>query len=306
MLNPLHLIQALEAAGADGNVLYVSVPITSGVRELRAMRALGLRSSVDFRNAHPDRWRVEVVEPNEREARRHTASIREALWARGQLVVDPSRMQVEGWGQDDYNGFWIELMRRHVRRLVATPDWESSRGARGEVGYAMALGLQVVDLSGRPIEPGELERRADEALSELRSAGWPAAEAGRYLPPLDIAARPDLRPSAQSQVFTWLGDERQSQVRFFGAASDDEHTVADGIRADGWWRRRLDRYWGRAEADGIDTAAGRLALAKYVATACGVLESVVRLHGGIPDGEPGASRERDAAGSATQGSGRHG
>ena len=282
MLNSQHLMQALVAAGADHNVAYLSVPITSGRREIALLKELGLTSPGLLRRDHRERWLREVVDLNNEDARRHAARLRAAEWNRGAIVVDPSRMQVDGWEQDDYNAFWVELMSRHVVRLVAAPDWAFSRGARGEVGYACALGLEVVDVTGSVHEVDDLVGLAESARDELRSDGWPAADVDQCLPRLETTRRPELMPSAQSEVFHWLGAERKRQVEMFGPDADDARTRAEGIAPGSWWDRQLRRYWERAVDEDLSSSEGRTALARYVATGCGLLESVVRTHGRLP------------------------
>jgi hypothetical protein len=281
VLNSDHLMQALEAAGADGNVIYVSVAITSGLREIALLNELGLRSAYTLRMQHRDRWLAEVVGPNESDAHCYAAAVRSAVWANGALVVDPSRMSVEGWNQDDYNGFWVELMSRHARQVVASPGWEFSQGARMEIGYGLGLGLEVVDIEGKPLPAGQLRTAAEDARTQLTTAGWTLAEVDAYLLPLGDGARPTLHPSPQSAVFSWLGSERQRQVDLHPPDVDDRRTREGGIATDGGWARQLRKYWERAQDQGLEDPKGRLALARCVATACGLLESVVRVHGPI-------------------------
>lgn len=283
MLQTRHLLQALEAAGADHNVVYVSVPITSGEREISLMNALGVRNADELRATHRDRWLSDVVRPNEEAAHACATLVRAAPWTVGTVVVDPSRMTVEGWSQDDYNAFWVELMRRHVRKLVASPGWAYSRGARIEVELALSLGIEIVDINGTLLKREAVELEASAARSALLDDGWRSEEVDAYLPPLSDTSSADLRPSAQSDIFAWLIAERQHQVSAFGPDVDDSRTTNDGLKDGGWWQSQLNKYWTCAKERGLDDPNGRLALAKYVATACGLLESSVRIHGPISD-----------------------
>lgn len=54
-----------------------------------------------------------------------------------------------------------------------------------------------------------------------------------------------------------------------------------------WWTKQLNNYLFRAWVMGLNTPGGRQALAKFVATGVGMLESTVLLYGRIP--EPGVS-----------------
>ena len=288
MLTNRHLLQAFEAAGAAAGTIYVSVPITSGRREIAILRELGVGSQ-EFRSRYPERWRDEVIRPNESEALVVTDKVRAD--AGGLLVVDPSRMSVAGWDQDDYNGFWVRLLEQYAIRVVAAPGWEFSKGARGEIGAATALGVPVVDVEGRSLSRPDLEAADRSARTVLAQEGWDERHIDAYLSPMDYAHPPQLQVSPASQAFEWLVEERAYQVRKFGTSLDDEHT-RDGLGEDGWWWRQLVNYYHRARVLGCETPVGRQALAKFVATACGLLESVIRVHGplppaGVPSGETG-------------------
>jgi hypothetical protein len=279
-----HLLQALKAGGVTGrNVIYVSVPITSGLREVELLVASGMRSAEQLRRTRADAWMAEVKRPNEAEAVCHVAGVRSAHWAGGSVVVDPSRIEVKGWEQDDYNRFWIRLMQEHVRCVVAIPGWQYSRGARAELGFALALaghGVEVVDVAGQLVPAAAARAGAEEAEAHLSALGWSPVEVRAYLPAF-VEAEPRLAASAQSEVFEWLIGERERQVHQFGAAADNEHLVRDALRSDGWWVTQLARYLERARELGLDDERGRLELAKFTATALGALESAVRLFGPI-------------------------
>jgi hypothetical protein len=282
VLTSRHLMQALAAAGANHNVVYLSVPITSGEREIRLLDELGLRSAEELRAQHQDRWRREVVAPNEEAAACHAAAVRHAPWAAGDLVVDPSHMHVPGWDQADYNGFWIALMRRHVRRVVATPGWEFSQGSRIEVAYALGLSLKVLEVTGSEFSADQLQHKAEDAAAELARRGWSTAQIDAYLPKFDRNIHPVLRPSAQTEVFSWLAEERTHRVARFGPSADDAHVRINALDPNGWWTSQLRKYWEESRQLGLDAPEGRLALAKYLATACALLESAVRVYGSLP------------------------
>lgn len=286
MLSEEHLVQAMMAAGVRGrNVVYVSVPITSGQRELQLMRKLGVRSSDELRTNDPVLWQREVLEANERDALANVALVRDAAWLPpGFVVVDPSRMSVKGWDQDDYNRFWVRLMSEHVRFLVATPGWEYSRGARTEVGYALTFAtehLEVVDQDGHRIDADALHGLAETARSMLAGMGWSSNEVDAYLSPL-ATEKPDLSSSAQSQTFNWLIAERRFQVRQFGSEQDDRRLIEGGLDPSGWWATRLEIYLDRARTGELPDEPTRVELAKFVATAVALLESAIRVYGPVP------------------------
>lgn len=98
---------------------------------------------------------------------------------------------------------------------------------------------------------------------------------------------------AYTQVLDWLDRERIYTLEKFGINADREHILAfhdDGGAEDGWWTQQLDNYYHRAGVLGLDTPGGRQALAKFVATAAGMLAATVQEYGdlpspGVPSGE---------------------
>lgn len=95
----------------------------------------------------------------------------------------------------------------------------------------------------------------------------------------------------EEYVREWLAKERGYTLEKFGLDADREHIrewYLKGVK--GWWEQQFDNYLGRAQVLGLGTPAGRQALAKFAATAVGMLEAAVREFGplpkpGVPSGE---------------------
>lgn len=280
-------LQCFAAAGAERGLFYLSVPITTGRREFELMRDLGVDRAA-LRGEYRDKWLESVVRPNERDALLWTETFSEGVGL-GHLVVNPGRLQRDDWSQDHYDELWTSLLKTFPAKVVATPEWAFSRGARVEVALALQLGLPVLALDGTSLTAGDLAGDRDAADARLATWGFdPAA----VLPEVDLPAAAEPRSSGERppeydamQVFSWLIRERNYQLGKFGVAQDDEHTRDDGLAQEGWWWRQLMNYYHRAHVLGLDTPNGRQALAKFTATACGLTESVVRVHGPLP--EPG-------------------
>lgn len=282
------LLEAFEAVGAgDVGVIYVTVPITSGRREFALLHELSCTRE-DLRTRFRDRWLREVVQANEEEARVYAQQSRKTF--AGQLVVDPSRIHARQWTQDDFDKLWSALIEKYARRVVITPGWAFSRGARHEVGLALSIGLPISDPWGVPLTPALLLDMLREAEAELERDGWTREVLREYLPPvpiLDSKGELPWQPSGQlpdaaaAVVFAWLVAERSYQLQKFGVDLDDRHTQ-EGLSTDGWWWQQLTNYFHRAHVLGLNTPIGRQALAKFTATACGLLESAVRVFGPLP------------------------
>jgi hypothetical protein len=281
-------LQAFAACGADRGVIYLSTPITTGRREFAVMERLGVDQAT-LRAEHKDVWLDEVVAPNERDAVLHADLVTETF-ALGQLVVNPARISLPEWTQDHYDDLWAELLERFPCCLVPAPGWAYSRGARVEVQTAIDRGLLIRDVGGDQLTAEELAAEAGRVDDELAARGW-----GRLLPtalPAVVARAGDATqlveppPEAHARhIFGWLVRERNYQLAKFGTGRDDANTVESGLSEDGWWTRQLAMYYHRARLLQLDNVRGRQALAKYVATACGLLESAARVHGPLP--EPG-------------------
>jgi hypothetical protein len=214
-----------------------------------------------------------------------------------QLALNPARLAVQAWSQDEYNDFWHKLIERFATHLVATPGWALSKGARMEVDLAIGLDVPVIDLAGAVLTADDLLTDDEKARTRLVDTGWTDDDIAEYLPPLTMLVRsasghdaPEQgvrRPDPAAAAFSWLLQERSYQVKKFGTELDDKHTRAGVVGEDTWWWQQLMNYWHRTGVLGLDTPVGRQAIAKFVATGCGLLESVIRVHGDLP--EPGVS-----------------
>jgi hypothetical protein len=280
------LLQVIEALGGAESLTYVSVPITSGRREFDLMERLGARTPAAARALDLDAWRDQVKAANERAAAQHVAAVRHRLPT--DLVLNPAVLSKSGWEQDDYNGLWIDVIERYAKRVIATPEWAWSRGARIEIGAALFLGRGVESVDGQSRSLADLVAEVRACSDELEGRGWSTDEIDAILPPFAVD-RPALAPGPASQAFEWLAGERRYQVEKFGTELDDEHT-RQGLGDETWWRQQLLNYLHRAHVLGLELPVGRQAAAKFTATACGLLESLIRVHGplpppGVPSGE---------------------
>lgn len=283
-------LQAFAAAGAERGLYYLSTPITTGRRELELMYKLGVTSRSELRSKHHSDWLDFVVAPNEASALEQADTFTETV-ALGRVVVNPILIKRKHWHQSDYDELWAGLLRRYPAAVVPLEGWAYSRGARLEVGLALQLKLPIIYVDGLPCTWEQLSAdmaRAEKEIVEYGLSGeldLPVLEE-----PSDLTASRlrDLTPAGSDEeafarhIFMWLSQERNYQLRKFGIEQDDRNTMIAGIDADGWWSGQLAMYYRRAQVFGLDLPNGRQALAKFTATACGLLESVARVHGPLP------------------------
>jgi hypothetical protein len=282
------LLQAFESAGIKNGIVYLSVPITSGGREIRLMKELGCKTRSELQAQYPERYASEVIRKNEQAAAALATKIRAAF--AHDLVINPGPINVFGWTQEDYGKLWEQIVSSYAIRVVVAPEWELSRGARAEVGVALQRAIPIMNAELKALGWADIKDLDRNAHDALRSTGWSEADVEAYLPPLSISSVPPPSSTQQdfaaqmraaAEVFSWLRGERDYQVAKFGIDLDDEHTT-EGLGEDGWWWQQLMNYFHRSRVLGLETPVGRQALAKFVATACGLLESTVRVYGPLP------------------------
>jgi hypothetical protein len=283
------LMQMLAVCGGrDKRCAYLSVPVSSGRRELDLLNELRC-DRAHLRSRYSDRYSTEVLIPNAEAAEQFAHRARELFLNR--LVLNPAPLEVPGWSQIDYGHFWDDILRTFVDAVVLAPGWELSAGARKELKLAVELSLPVYSLEGSALAAHDL-KAADEVarLYVERILGDWSSDADKYLPPLppeealerwSPLAREDLVSPPFEHLVNWLKAEREYQVKKFGIAQDDSHTC-EGFGEGGWWTRQLETYYHRARVLGIENQVGRQALAKFVATGCGLVESTIRLFGPLP------------------------
>lgn len=283
------IIDSLRCVGADRGLVYVTVPITTGLREFVLMKELSC-SRDDLRSKYRSRWLSEVVEPNEADAEAYARMTQ--LYHPDKLVLNPAHMRVDGWGQEHYTEMWNQVLVEFCDLLVVTPDWTFSSGAIGEVREMALLGREITDVVGRSISNSQLQEMATHSRGVLVSMGFDERFLEEHLPRLHLPGR----RSNSMRRFTeldwdrsvdWLMRERRWQVQ--RAFDDDGRTRDDGPHlAQSRWKQRLEKYLDVARSRGIDSPEGGIALAQYVTVCVALMESVWRIYGSLP--EPGHPR----------------
>lgn len=177
----------------------------------------------------------------------------------GHEVLNPA----ENDGGDASAGDWAYFMRQDLGHVCAVEavavlhGWERSRGAALEVTVAHALGLPILDCD--TLEPLDVEAV-----------------------PFVVWGRPERR-----QLLRWLREEwRYADDKFDDHRRQHDEEMRDGGITDaGWWFNQVFQYVARGRVLGLENPLGRQAIAKCWAAMSGLVESVIRVHGDLP--EPG-------------------
>jgi hypothetical protein len=146
---PEHMIQAQFALAAFStikaeNLVYVSVPITSGPRLYEYMHKMGFKTPDEAKKDH-DEFFKHVVQPNladgVRESEAWTHKINGAVVAPAEFEKRLRGKEVLEWGQDDFMGMWIPLIDEKITDMVMLNGWEYSNGSGEE--YLQAVLMQM-------------------------------------------------------------------------------------------------------------------------------------------------------------------
>ncbi len=150
-----------------GNTTYVAVPITGGPRFVTwyAKHAAPLKHDASkYSQALLDN----VIQPNSNDAKRH---ISELVRRESCSVIDPSRLVVSGWSQDDYRHFWSRVIEQFATRAVFLDGWNLSSGCVYEFFVVTTLGLPAFDAGLERLSPGDGLMLIEQGISELRAIG---------------------------------------------------------------------------------------------------------------------------------------
>jgi hypothetical protein len=127
------ILRAWLSALGDRRVIYLSGPITTGLRRIAAeengtdsptLEGVKLANSKDIREA-AERLRRE--NPSD-------------------IIVEPASFTAEGWSQPDYLQLWKDLIERHAGEVCFLPNWQYSVGCAEEFDHAVALGVATSNL----------------------------------------------------------------------------------------------------------------------------------------------------------------
>lgn len=292
------VLRALESVGAGSahGVTYLSVALKTGHREFSMMRSIGCNRET-LRLRYHDEWQRQVVRPNILEALTYAKEAR--FQYPDSLVFDPTRLGVAGLVADNYRFVSVKLFEQLVQRVVATPGWALSEGSRREIEQAFAMRIPIVDMFGRDLTEFDLQDADTTSRAVLLKQGWSSAEVDELLPRLDLDKNQprqtpiakNLEQTANDEVFRWLHNERQFQRRIYSDLDDDRSRMPFNDHSENSWWTRLHKYWDQAELVTPSSPVGRELIAKFAAVAVGMLESIVRVYGPLP--EPAISSTED-------------
>lgn len=154
------LMSAFETVLDGKTAIYAAVPVTSGLRLWKLASELKISDLGKISQTAPERYAQEVFVPNSSFAQAFAASARK----RYGLVIDPSRLVIPDWSQQQYWLFWEQIILRCVKTLLLSPEWEYSRGCVYECIFAVKHSIPVISAEGEILDVHELRAVVSEAI----------------------------------------------------------------------------------------------------------------------------------------------
>ena len=86
------------------------------------------------------------------------------------LVIEPSRLKVSNWSQDEYNHFWTLVIKDFTKELVLLNEWEFSVGCVNEFCAAKEKGIPTLSENLSEIGLDEGIALIESALDNYKTA----------------------------------------------------------------------------------------------------------------------------------------
>ena len=160
-------MKALSCVLDGPKCVYVAAPVTGGPRFVRWYKSSGRKIKQDS-DEYRSQLREYVIDPNTIDA---NGRIEEFKRHSRESFIDPSRLYVKSWTQDDYRHFWSLVIERFAARAVFLDGWHLSSGCAYEFLVTKSLGIPVKDQSLNDLTIVQGLVLAKEGRAEISSIG---------------------------------------------------------------------------------------------------------------------------------------
>jgi hypothetical protein len=163
------LLEALRSVTEPRAAIYVSSPLTTGVRAFEWHR----RHAVKDGQWPADRFLSDVIEPNREEAARFARELRGTT---SKAVIDPTAVrELDGWTQSDYRFFWGRVIEEYCDEVVFRDGWQFSSGCSYEYLVGWQTGATLLREDMNPLTKREAEQLLAAAIVEVEARSTSAA-----------------------------------------------------------------------------------------------------------------------------------
>ena len=167
-----------------GKAIYCSSELTSGRRWYDALRQHGAKSNSALKEklgeADYQLCYQRNMDANKGWAERFAAIVRHGQ-NDGTDVINPGPLSVPGWGQDEYNALWEQLIRTRVREVRFNRNWQFSNGCTFEFAVAFDAGIPRLDSQGEELDPYAAVALVGKAVAGFEKEGFDVEKLQRNL-----------------------------------------------------------------------------------------------------------------------------
>ncbi len=160
------ILGAFECLVDGKRAVYIAVPITTGIRLWEVAKSHKISQLRDIGKKYPDAFHRCVLKPNLKDAKRISEQVRK----KNVLAIDPSRLMINEWSQDDYAQLWKSVLKSRVDRVALSPNWVYSLGCLEEYLTAFKSGLAITNLAGKKVTLDDAKLEIEQAL--IKGKAW--------------------------------------------------------------------------------------------------------------------------------------
>jgi hypothetical protein len=199
-------LSAFDCMVQPVKAIYCSSELTSGRRWYEVLRQHSVKNSSDLKRklgeADYQLCYQRNMDANKAWAERFAAIVRHSQ-SGGTDVINPGPLTVPGWGQDEYNALWEQLIRTRVREVRFNRNWQFSNGCTFEFTVAFDAGIPRLDSEGEELDTYAAVALIREAVAGLEKEGFDIEKLQRNADSLESllnfvpADQPDSRIDAR-------------------------------------------------------------------------------------------------------------
>lgn len=146
------LLQAWRCALGDDKVIYLSGPITTGLKLVECVQnGFEIDDKLILRENS-----AALIETAKR--------LRRTL---GEPVLEPATLSVPSWEQAEYLELWKKCIKNHARIVMFMPDWQYSVGCVTELIFAKANGVLTQKIDGSELTDQEVSTLIAQAKDRV-------------------------------------------------------------------------------------------------------------------------------------------
>jgi hypothetical protein len=163
------IVRELNFVRGTQQVIYVAVPLSSGLRLWEVAAEHGLSDPTQVRRRFRAEYESRVWRPNMEDA--HKAFTRAARLFPEGCIINPAKLSVRGWSQEQYRRAWKTFISQFVDTVLVSDGWAYSHGCVAEVLHALKIHLRVVDMANRTMSREDVRDELNRARAKATEMG---------------------------------------------------------------------------------------------------------------------------------------